>query len=385
MTDPAADGERAQEQARAAYLDSASSEPLHPAAAEVLASLLERGEHADPRRLHGPGRASRLLLDNARAVTAEALGVRPDEVTFTTSGTDAVHRGLLGLVEGSRGGRTVVFSPVEHAAVAHAVAWGADPDEVAADELGRVSAADLSARAQEPGVAAVALQAANHEVGTVQPIGDLDLPGDVPLFTDACAAMGRLPLPDGWAVAAGSAHKWGGPAGVGVLLVRKGTRWRNPFPGDDRVDERSVGFENVPGALAAAAALQAVVAERDETNARQRALVDRIRSAGAEIPDTNAGSPTYPLDVAAALSADGRTLTVSVVNPTETAQRLRLDVRGLALAGGGTVWRMAPGSLAAANVVGRAPEVRVEQASAGSPEALDVPPISAAVYAFPLR
>ena len=68
--------------------------------------------------------------------------------------------------------------------------------------------------------------------------------------------------------------------GVGVLVVRKGTLWVNPFPGDDRIDERSTGFENVPAALAAAAALQAVVAERAETNARQHALVDRIRPSG---------------------------------------------------------------------------------------------------------
>jgi cysteine desulfurase len=73
---------------------------------------------------------------------------------------------------------------------------------------------------------------------------------------------------------------------VGVLLVRKGARWRNPFPGDDRVDERVAGFENVPAALAAAAALRAVVDERDTVNARQHALVDRIRSAVAAIPDT---------------------------------------------------------------------------------------------------
>ena len=98
--------------------------------------------------------------------------------------------------------------------------------------------------------------------------------------------MGRLPLPGAWAAAAGSAHKWGGPAGVGVLLVRKGARWRNPFPGDDRVDERVAGFENVPAALAAAAALQAVVAERDAVNARQHDLVDRIRAGVAAIPDT---------------------------------------------------------------------------------------------------
>jgi cysteine desulfurase len=108
----------------------------------------------------------------------------------------------------------------------------------------------------------------------------------VPVFMDACASMGRLPLPGGWVVAAGSAHKWGGPAGVGLLLVRHGAPWRNPFPTDDRVDERVSGFENVPAALAAAAALQAVVAERDEVNARQFALVDRIRDAVAQLPDT---------------------------------------------------------------------------------------------------
>ena len=131
----------------------------------------------------------------------------------------------------------------------------------------------------------MAVQAANHEVGTLQPLEGLGLPGGVPLFTDACAAMGRVSLPAGWDAAAGSAHKWGGPAGVGVLLVRKGARWRNPFPGDDRIDERVAGFENVPAALAAAAALQAVVAERDETARRQAALVDRIREQVARLPD----------------------------------------------------------------------------------------------------
>jgi cysteine desulfurase len=129
----------------------------------------------------------------------------------------------------------------------------------------------------------IALQHANHEVGTVQPVSAAAERATV--FMDACASMGRLPLPGGWSVAAGSAHKWGGPAGVGVLLVRKGAPWRNPYPADDRVDERVAGFENVPAALGAAAALQAVVAERDEVNARQHALVDRIRAAVTRIPD----------------------------------------------------------------------------------------------------
>ena len=268
-----------------ADFDAASSQPLHPAAHSALVAALEQG-YADPRRLHRAGRSARLLLDNARAATAEALELRPDEITFTPSGTHAVHLGLLGLVKGSRRGDFVAHSAIEHSSVRHAVAWGARAREVSALRTGHVNSAELAQQAITPETAVVALQTANHEVGTLQPVEALDLPKDLPLFTDACASMGRLPLPRGWAVAAGSAHKWGGPAGIGVLAVRKGTRWRNPFPGDDRIDERAIGFENVPAALAAAAALQAVVAERDELNARQHALIDVIRSrVNAEIPD----------------------------------------------------------------------------------------------------
>ena len=270
------------------YLDAASSEPLHPAARDVLSAALERG-YADPRRLHGPGRDARLLLDNARAVVAEALGVRADEVTFTSSGTEAVHRGLLGLARArERAGRRLPHSAVEHSAVLHAARWGGDPVELPVDRRGRVRMAALAEEVAAPGTAVLALQSANHEVGTVQPVAEAAAAASasgVPVFVDACASMGRLPLPEGWDAVAGSAHKWGGPAGVGVLVVRKGTWWVNPFPGDDRVDERAGGFENVPAALAAAAALRAVVAERDGVGARQRALVDRVRAAAAAVAD----------------------------------------------------------------------------------------------------
>ena len=269
-------------------LDAASSEPLHPAARAVLLDALDRG-YADPRRLHRPGRSARLLLDNAREVVAESLRVRPDEVSFTGSGTEAVHRGLLGLLQGAqRHGRAVVVPAVEHSAVRHALAWAqAEAREVGVDAVGRVDPAAMRAAAVAGAPAVVAaVQAANHEVGTVQPVADVAEAVGLPVFVDACAAAGRLPLPEGWASAAASAHKWGGPPGIGVLLVRKGARWRQPFPGDDRVDERVAGFENVPGALAAAAALQAVVAERTGTAARQHALIARVREQiAATVPD----------------------------------------------------------------------------------------------------
>jgi cysteine desulfurase len=130
----------------------------------------------------------------------------------------------------------------------------------------------------------------------------------------------------GWPAAAASAHKWGGPAGVGVLLVRKGARWRNPFPGDDRVDERTTGMEDVPAALAAAAALQAVVAEREEVNARHAALVDRLRAGVAAIPDTEVvGDPVTRLP---------HLVTFSFLYVDGEAIVTELDRRGFSVASG---------------------------------------------------
>ena len=112
---------------------------------------------------------------------------------------------------------------------------------------------------------------------------------------------------------------------------------------------------------------------------------ERRGRVGGEIPEVNAGSPTYPLDVAAALSTDGATLTVSVVNPSDRPQTLRVEARGLTMSGAGTVWRMAPGSVTAANLAGREPQVRIDRAAASAAESLVIPAISVGVYAFPVR
>lgn len=267
------------------YLDTASAEPLHPAARETLFAAFDRG-YADPRRLHRAGRDARLLLDNARAVVAACLGVHAEEVGFAASGADAVHRGLLGLVRHRPDGG-IVHSAVEHSSVLQAVQWRDSPADTAigVDDRGRVDLAAMAEAAHRPGVAAVALQSANQEVGTLQPVDELDLPDGIPLFVDAAASVGRLPLPERWTALAASARKWGGPSGIGVLAVRRSARWSTPFPGDDGLDHLG-GEAAVPLALAAAAALQAVLAEREETTARQHALVDRIRAAASALPDT---------------------------------------------------------------------------------------------------
>ncbi|MET0839243.1 MAG: aminotransferase class V-fold PLP-dependent enzyme [Marmoricola sp.] len=276
------------------YLDHASGQPLHPAAREVLMQALDRG-YADPRRLHQPAREARLMLDNARAVVAECLAVRPDEVVFTPSGTHAVHLGVLGLLSArARQGDLLLTSAVEHSAVLRAGDWhrdrGGRAETLPVDRHGRVDAPGVTAVVADRLPAVLALQSANPEVGACQPVAEVASGiTDVPLFVDACASTGRLPLPHGWSAAALSAHKWGGPAGVGVLLVRKGARWRNPFPGDDRADDRSTGFENVPAALAAAAALRASLDEHagpTGLTATHTALTESLAAAVRAIPDT---------------------------------------------------------------------------------------------------
>ncbi|WP_343974188.1 aminotransferase class V-fold PLP-dependent enzyme, partial [Streptosporangium amethystogenes] len=97
-----------------AYFDAASTEPLHPQAREALIAALDVG-WADPARLYGSARRARMLLEQARTEVAEALGARPDEVSFTSSGTQAVHLGVLGTLHGRRrSGRRLVTSAVEH-------------------------------------------------------------------------------------------------------------------------------------------------------------------------------------------------------------------------------------------------------------------------------
>ncbi|GAB7004289.1 cysteine desulfurase/sulfurtransferase TusA family protein [Nocardioides sp. AN3] len=322
----------------AVYLDAASAEPLHPAALAVLSAAHERG-YADPRRLHGPGRDARLLLDNAREVVAESLGVRRDEVMFTSSGTAAVHAGVAGLaVTAGAGG--IVTSAVEHQSVTDAAQWIAqwlaqwvspqvaqrpamEVVEAPVDRLGRVDLDEMSRLAS--GAALVALQQANHEVGTVQPVAELAATTSGPLFVDACASMGRLPLPDGWTALAGSARKWGGPGGVGVLLVRKGASWTWPFPGDPHGTAEQ-GFTNVAGALAAAAALQAMVAERDEVGSRQRELIDLVRAGVTRIPDVDlVGDPVDRLP---------HLVTFSCLYVDGEALVTELDRRGFGIASG---------------------------------------------------
>ncbi|MDQ1710153.1 MAG: cysteine desulfurase [Frankiaceae bacterium] len=272
------------------YFDYASTAPLHPAARAALLTAYDDG-WADPSRLYGAARRARILLDDARARIGAVIDARPDEVSFTSSGTTSVHAALAGaLLARSRAGSRLVASAVEHSSVMavgtrHADGGGA-VDLVPVDWTGRVDLDRFSA-AVTGATAVASLQHANHEVGTLQPVAAAAAhcrTVGVPLHVDAAQTVGRIPVSMAdldCSLLSASAHKWGGPAGVGLLVVRKGTRWRSAAPADERESRRVPGFENLPAIIAAAAALEARQRELADEAARLTVLVDRLRS---EIP-----------------------------------------------------------------------------------------------------
>ncbi|AQS69970.1 cysteine desulfurase/sulfurtransferase TusA family protein [Streptomyces pactum] len=286
-----------------AYLDAASAVPLHPVARQALQASLDEG-WADPARLYREGRRARLLLDAAREAAAEAVGCRPDELVFTPSGTRAVHSGVAGALAGRRrAGTHLIVSAVEHSSVLHAAevheAGGGTVTQVPVDRTGRVEAAAYAA-ALRGDTALACLQSANHEVGTEQPVAEVAevcRAAGVPLLVDAAQSLAWGKVAGGWSLLAASAHKWGGPSGVGLLVVRKGARFAPQGPGDERESGRAPGFENLPAIVAAAASLRAVRAEAAGEAARLRELTERIRArVPALVPDVEVvGDPVRRL------------------------------------------------------------------------------------------
>lgn len=261
-----------------------------------------------------------MLLDAARETAAEAVGCRADELVFTSSGTRAVHSGVAGVLAGRRRvGSHLIVSAVEHSSVLHAAdaheAGGGSVTQVA---VGRGGAVDVGAysEALRPDTALACLQSANHEVGTEQPVPEVAAVcrgAGVPLLVDAAQSLGWGRVEGDWSVLTGSAHKWGGPSGVGLLVVRKGVRFAAQGPVDERESGRAAGFENIPAIVAAAASLRAVRAEAAQEAVRLRELTERIRARVPRlVPDVEVvGDPERRLPgivTFSCLYVDGETL-----------------------------------------------------------------------------
>ena len=251
-----------------------------------------RDHHADPGRLHAEGRVTRVALEDAREQVAALVGARPREVVFTASGTEAVNTAVWGAVARADGPAHVVTSAVEHSAVLDACRRSAvDLSVVGVDGVGRFDPAEVLA-AVLPETALVTIQLANHEVGTLQPAGEVAAgcrERGVLVHVDACMAVGHVPV-DFAAIGADlcsvSAHKFGGPKGAGALLVRRGLRVPPFVVGGAQERARRGGLEDVPAMVGfGAAAAEVGSGGQLESEAQvARELTDRVaRDAPARV------------------------------------------------------------------------------------------------------
>ncbi|HMI34250.1 MAG TPA: aminotransferase class V-fold PLP-dependent enzyme [Propionibacteriaceae bacterium] len=314
------------------FLDSSSGEPMLADARQAWLDAQQAG-WGDPVRLHRPGRLAAQAMDQAREVVAAAVGARPDEVIFTTSGVHASQVAVLGLALGRRRvGSRIVTTAIDHSSVLAAAAAAGVHDAVDVDHEGHVDLEQWSAAVGSAGTAAACIQVANHEVGTLQPYAEaaeICQRAEVPLVVDAAAALGRIDLGDsgGWSVLTGWAGAFGGPACVGVLVIKKNARWRAPYPTDDYQGGRWPGVPDVPAIYAAAVALDRWLRDGRTVAGRQHDLVDELRAGIVQrVPDVDvAGDPVHRVPhllTFSALYVDGETLT------------LELDKAGFAVASG---------------------------------------------------
>jgi cysteine desulfurase len=264
-----------------AYLDHAATTPLRPeAAAAMLPWLTER--FGNPSGSHSVARAARTAIDDAREVAAACLGVEPGGIVFTGGGTEADNLAILGA---GAEGHAVVCTAVEHHAVLHA-GQAASPGRLSIVPVGTDGIIDLEALAAvlSADTTVVSVMLANNEVGTIQPLADVARivrrkARHAVLHTDAVQAFPWLDVAVLAAPAdliAVSAHKFGGPQGVGVLAVRGDVALRPIIHGGGQERDRRSGTHNVAGIVGMAAAMQATVAGRDATAARIGPLRDRL-------------------------------------------------------------------------------------------------------------
>ena len=275
------------------YLDHASTSVLRPEAARAMAAWLGAGWAGDPGRVHAEGHLARDAIETARESVATLLGTTANRVVFTSGGTEAVNAAIFAAGR-ARPGAPMICADVEHSCVREAARRSGPVAVLRVDTAGRVDLDHLRALLDgEPRPALVNCQWCNHEVGTVQPVADVVArcrSAGVPVHLDAAAATGHVPaeLDElGADLVSVSAHKLGGPPGIGALVVRRGRRLEPFVIGGAQERARRGGLENVVGIVgfgAAAGALLAPGALEAEAAVARR-LSDALVAAAVRVED----------------------------------------------------------------------------------------------------
>jgi cysteine desulfurase len=319
------------------YLDHAATTPVRPEVREAMEPFLGP-RFGNPSSTHRWGREARAALDEARERVARCLGAQPDEVCFTSGGTEGDNFAVLGAWRQRRGnGRTAVATtPIEHKAILGAVHQAAR--EGATERMltmTRDGVVDLDAARTmlTSDVAVCSVMWVNNEIGTIQPIrelADAARAAGAMFHTDAVQAFGKIVIDArdiAFDVLTMSGHKIGAPKGIGAMFIRRGTELEPLLHGGTQDRGRRPGTENVAAAVGLARAAEAAVEERAEEWARLQGMRDRLEAALRErIPDAvvhGVQAPRAP-----------HILNISVPGTDSESMLMALDLAGVACSSG---------------------------------------------------
>jgi cysteine desulfurase len=342
------------------YLDHAATTPVRPEVVQAMEPFFH-GRFGNPSSTHRWGREARVALDEARERVATVLGARPDEICFTSCGTESDNMAVLGGWRAHRGeGRNaVVTSAIEHKAILGAVHSAQREGgverliPVGHDGVLDVAAADAAVGSDS---AVCSVMWVNNEIGTLQPVehvAELARSRGALFHTDAVQAFGKVEIDvsrQPFDALSLSGHKIGAPKGIGALYVRRGTTMEPLMYGGAQDRGRRPGTENVAFAVALATAMELAAAEREEESARLRTLRDGLEHAILQaVPDAI-------IHGRASVRAP-HIVSVSIPGAESEALLMALDLKGIAASGGSACQSGAVGTSHVLEAMGVAPEL----------------------------
>jgi len=255
------------------YLDYAATTPMHPEVIKAMGPFFSE-KYGNPSSLHSVGQEAKRAIEQARVVVARALGAKPEEIIFTSGGTESDNFAIKGVAYAMASkGNHIITSKIEHHAVLETCHFlkqqGFRVTFLPVDSFGLIDPDDVK-RAITDKTILVSVMHANNEIGTIEPIEEISKicrERDVYLHTDAVQSFGSLDTHVdrlGVDLLSISAHKFYGPKGVGVLYIRKGTRISSLIHGGAQEWNKRASTHNVPGIVGLGKAVQLAVAEQDE-------------------------------------------------------------------------------------------------------------------------